>query len=172
MRRTIWNWRSLRTSDLSIKTPDNLEDSQCVPCHLIATLYQKQNIWKQLPQTTTWITWRRRSIWSGNNPQTPMKRKRIPILCEMERISNHWSNMGIWISLLRWWKHAPKIDIKSDTKRISFHWTIETKEIWNNKPEHIYKQEQEWPSTPHWNHPLLNEQLLSQLDHPLKNTNG
>ena len=48
-------------------------------------------------------------IWSGNNPQTLMKRKRIPILCEMERISNHWSDMGIWISLLRWWKHAPNL---------------------------------------------------------------
>ena len=81
-----------------------MEDSQCVPCHLIVTLYQKQNIWKQLPQTTTWITRRRRSIQSGNYPQTPTKRKRIPILCEMERISDHWSDMGIWISLLRWWK--------------------------------------------------------------------
>ena len=108
-RRTVWNWRSLGTCDLSIKTPNNMEDSQRVPCHLIATLYWKQNIWKQLPQTTTWITGRRRSIRGRNYLPTPMKRKRISILCEMERISNHQSDMGIWISLLRWWKHAPNL---------------------------------------------------------------
>ena len=46
IRRTIWNWRSLRTSDLLTKTPDELEDSQCVPCNLTVTLYWKQSLWE------------------------------------------------------------------------------------------------------------------------------
>ena len=32
-----------------IKTPDNLEDSQCIPYDHTMTLYQKQNLWEQLP---------------------------------------------------------------------------------------------------------------------------
>ena len=108
MRETIWNWRSLGTSDLSTKTPDNMENSQCIPCHSFSTLYRKQSIWKQLSKTITWITWRRRSIWSRNDPQTLEERKRISILCEIERISDHWSDMGNWISLLKWWRHAAK----------------------------------------------------------------
>ena len=142
-RRTIWNWRSLRTCDLSIKAPDNMEDSQCIPCHLAMTLHRKQNIWKQLPQTTTWITWRRRSIRSRNHPQTLKKRKRVPILCEMERISNHQSHMGIRISFLWWRKHAPVVQrsIPTLTQKgslpIGQYWTKESE---TRTLTHIYNQ--------------------------------
>ena len=48
-RRTILNQRSLGTSDLLIKTPNDLEDSQCIPCDPTTTFYWKQNLWEQLP---------------------------------------------------------------------------------------------------------------------------
>ena len=142
-RRTIWNWRSSCTSDLSIKAFDNLEDPQHVSCNLTMTLHQKQNLWKQLSQTASWITRGRRSIWSRNNPQTSMERKRILILCEMEKISDHQGNMGIWTSFLEWWKHASNVQrlISTLNKWIYPYWTIKTK--WNpeQKTWHTYKQD-------------------------------
>ena len=143
--RAIWNWRSSGTSDLSTKTPNNLEDSQCIPCYPFVTLYQKWSIWEQLSQTVTWITRRRRSIWSRNDPQTSEKRKRISILCEIERISDHRSDMGIWISFLEWQRHATNVQRKTSTmkhERISPYWTIRTTE--NPKQEtgiHIYTRQ-------------------------------
>jgi dTDP-4-dehydrorhamnose 3,5-epimerase-like enzyme len=55
------------------------------------------------------------------------KRKRLSILCEMERLSHYRGNLGTCISLLYQWKHAKRISTSTST--IGTDWTIKDKII-------------------------------------------
>jgi hypothetical protein len=52
------------------------------------------------------------------------KRKRLSILCEMERLSHY---LGTCISLLYRWKHAKRISRSTSTIRTN--WTIKDKRV-------------------------------------------
>ena len=107
--RTIWNQRSTRTCYLSAKTPQIMEDSQCLSRHASTPIYWKQNLWKQLPMTTSRASGRRRSLWSRNHPQTLEKRKRLPILHQIKGVPGNRSHLGKQIGILQWWRYGKAI---------------------------------------------------------------
>ena len=61
----------------------------------------RRHIWKQLPTTTSRTSRRRRSLWGRNHPQTSEKRKRLPILYQMEGIPGNRSHLGEQIGIFR-----------------------------------------------------------------------
>ena len=47
-------------------------------------------------------------------------RTRIPILCQMERISNHRSDMGIWNGIFQRWRYVIAIQTMTSTLKLIF----------------------------------------------------
>ena len=117
-RRSICNFRCARTTDLLIGTTPNLVDSQCFPRGLTMALHQKWNSWCKFPSTSPRTPWRRRGLWGRINNQTQEARPWIPIPSQMERISDHWCDVGIRIGIFWWWQHANSIQRSTSTLKI------------------------------------------------------
>ena len=121
--RTFWNWRSTWTCNLSIKTPGNMEYSQCIPCDTLMTIHWNWSTRKQLSMTSTWFIGRRRSLHSRTDIKTSKKRTRISILCFMGRISDHRSIVGIGVSIFCWWWHAGTLQaMTSNSLKLQSKW--------------------------------------------------
>ena len=109
MRRTVHHYWSTGTSDLSAKTTEILANSRCLPCHLATIIQGKQNLQWKFYGTTTGITGRRRSLRGRNNPQPLKERMRLPILCQIARISHHRCLVETRTCILGRWRYAKNI---------------------------------------------------------------
>ena len=115
MRRTIWDWRSHGTYNISTQTPTGMESPQCVSCNVTETLHQNRNTWRKLHKTSTWTPRRTRSVWSQNNCETLKKEKRVSIFHQMERIPDWRSNVGTRRKYLQRQRHADMIQTSTST---------------------------------------------------------
>ena len=112
MWRTLLNLQGPWTGYLSARTPSNMANPQCFPCSAPHALHQKWSSWTQLLLTTSrhrkW--WRTMGNWGYT--QSPMMWPRIPILRFMERMADHWCNMGIFHMFRKWWwNHTLRISM-------------------------------------------------------------
>ena len=110
MWRTLLNLWNPQTSYLSARTSSDMANPQCFPCSAPHALHRKWSSQTQLPLTTSrhqkW--WRTMGNWGYTQSLTMWPR--IPILCLMERMANHWCNVGTFHVFRKWWwNHTPRI---------------------------------------------------------------
>ena len=117
-RRTLHNNRRSRPYHLSIKTSDNLENSQRLPCNFTTTIQIKRHIRKQLHRTTTGTTRRRRDIWNPDHPKPSKMRTGISISHQMDRLPNFGRIMGARIILFKRRRHPQTIQTATWTQMI------------------------------------------------------
>ena len=113
--RTVRNIRSIRTCDLPAKPANNMENSQCLSCRVVATIPGKRGVWSQLYETTTRTGTRRRSLRSWIDPETSETRKEVPILREVEGIPHHRSIVGTGGSLLKRRRYVGALQTSTST---------------------------------------------------------
>ena len=110
MWRTLPNLWSPQTGHLLTRTPSDMVNPLCFPCSALYALHWEWSSWTKLPLTTSrhqkW--WRMIGNWGYT--QSPTMRLRIPILCLMERMADHWCNVGTFHMFWKWWwRNTPRI---------------------------------------------------------------
>ena len=102
-----------------------MEDSQCLSHYTSTPIYWKQNLQKQLPMITGRASRRRRGLWSRNHPQTLEKRKRLPILHQME---------GYPVTEATWENKSAFSDDRDMVEQYKLRHQLWHHHPWNNMP--------------------------------------
>ena len=110
MQRTLPNLWSPQTSHLLARTPSNMANSQHFPCSASYALHQEWSSQTKLPLTTPGHQKWWRTMGNQGYTQSLMMQPRIPTLHLMERMANHWCNMGTLHMFQKWWwNYTPRI---------------------------------------------------------------